>query len=126
MAVIIGARKHSMGGENILAMITGGVAAILGDFAWLTLHLPGYNQPSALEFISVADAIQMGGSFLLSTWGFSQGINRISPFGFGALGAQVITKILLPAFNMPRYIMWDVTRSGKLVPTNQWPKEWGP
>ena len=106
-------------------MITGGVAAIIGDWAWNSLALPGYDQVSALETLSVADFIQMGGSIGLTTYGFMQGFSRIAPFGFGALGAQIITKVLLPAFNMPRYIFWDMTPQGKLVPTQRWPQEWG-
>lgn len=125
MALIIGAKHHKMGSENILSMITGGVAAIIGDWAWKSLALPGYDTPSSLEFLSVDDAVQMAGAFALTAYGFSQGFSRIAPFGFGALGTQVITKVLLPAFNMPRYILWDITPGGKLIPTQRWPQEWG-
>ena len=108
--------KHSQGRENMLATIAGGVAAVIGDFAWNSLRIPGYDQPSALKFLSMGDVYQMGGASILNAFGFSQGCSRIAPFAYGALATQVLTKVILPAFNQPRYLLFDIDKKGRLVP----------
>ena len=108
--------KHSQGRENMLAAISGSVAAIIGDFVWNSMRLPGYDEPSALKFISIGDVYQMGGAATLTSFGFMQGCSRVSPFGYGAFLTQVATKVIFPAFNLPRYILFDIDKKGRLVP----------
>jgi hypothetical protein len=106
----------NQGTENMMAIIAGGVAAAIGDFAWNSMALPGYNEPSALKFLSMGDVYQMGGASALNAFGFTKGCSRIAPFGYGALATQVVTKIILPAFDLPRYLIFDIDRKGRLVP----------
>jgi hypothetical protein len=106
----------SQGTENMMAIIAGGVAAAIGDFTWNSVRLPGHDTPSALKFLSMGDVYQMGGATALNAFGFTKGCSRIAPFAYGALATQVLTKIILPAFNLPRYLIFDIDRKGRLVP----------
>lgn len=109
--------KGSKGGrENMLSMIAGGVGAAIGDFVWNSMRFPGYNEPSALKFLSMGDIYQFGATSGITAMGFSQGCSRLSPLGFGALATQVMTKIIFPAFNLPRYLVFDIDKRGRLVP----------
>lgn len=109
------------GRENILAAITGSVAAIIGDFVWNSMRLPGYDTPSALKLISDGDVYQMTGAAALTGLGFSQGCSRIAPFGYGAFATQVVTKVIFPAFDLPRYLLFDIDKKGRLAPEVRFP-----
>ena len=113
--------KRSGGTENIYASVAGSVAGVLGDVVWNSLRLPGYDQPSALAFLSIGDIIQMGGASALTTAGFSMGCSRLSPFGYGMLFSQVLTKVIFPAFDLPRYIIFDMDKKGRIVPEGRFP-----
>ena len=113
--------KKSGGTENIYASVAGAVGGVLGDVIWNSIRLPGYNQPSALEFLSIGDITQMGAASAITTIGFSQGCSRLSPFGFGMLFSQVLTKVIFPAFNLPRYIVFDMDKKGRIVPEARFP-----
>lgn len=108
--------KSSQGRENLMAAVAGGVAAVIGDFVWNSVRLPGYNEPSALRMISMGDVYQMGGAAALTSLGFTKGCSRMAPFGFGAFLTQVATKVILPAYDLPRYLMFDIDKRGRLVP----------
>lgn len=112
-------KKGKAGTENMYAIIAGSVGAAIGDFVWNSMRLPGFNEPSALKFLSMGDVYQMGGTSTITALGFSQGCSRLSPLGFGALATQVLTKIIFPAFNLPRYLVFDIDRKGRLVPEKQ-------
>jgi hypothetical protein len=114
--------KSGQGRENMLAAISGGVAAIIGDFVWNSMRLPGFDEPSALKFLFMGDVYQMGGSAALTSFGFTKGCSRMSPFGFGAFLTQVATKVIFPAFDLPRYILFDIDKKGRLVPKQRWPQ----
>ena len=114
-------RKSGGGQENMLAIIAGSVAAVIGDFAWNSMRLPGFDKPSSLPMLSQGDIIQMGGGTALTALGFSQGCSRIAPFGFGALAAQVLSKVIFPSFDLPRYLVFDIDKSGRLTPEFQFP-----
>lgn len=112
----------SQGTENMMAVIAGGVAAAIGDFAWNSMRLPGYDTPSHLKFLSMGDVYQMTGGAAINAFGFTKGCSRIAPFGFGALATQVMTKVILPSFGLPRYLVFDMDRKGRLVPEVRFPK----
>lgn len=117
-----GSGGNKAGNENAYAAITGSVAGVLGDVIYNSIRLPGYNIQSQIQGLSMGDIAQFFGSFLITALGFSKGHSRLAPFGFGALSSQVATKIILPAFDVPRYIMFDIDRQGRIVPTRQFPK----
>lgn len=110
------------GNENAYAAVAGSVAGVLGDVIYNSIRLPGYNIQSQIQGLSLGDIAQFFGSFLITAYGFSKGHSRLAPFGFGALSSQVATKIILPSFNVPRYVIYDIDRQGRLVPTKQFPK----
>ena len=112
-------RSDKRGNENALVQTAGGVAGILGDVLYNTLRIPGYNAPSAIQGLSLGDIVQFLGSYALTAYGFAQGNSRIAPFGFGAMMSQVATKVIFPAFDLPRYLIFDIDSSGRIVPTRQ-------
>ena len=117
-----GGGKNRQGRENSMAQIAGAVAAIIGDYAYIALRIPWYNTPSAIRDFTLGDIVQMGGAGLLTIMGFLQGNSRLAPFGFGALAAQVATKVVFPSFGYDRYILFDLDSRGRLVPSARFPK----
>ena len=117
-----GGGKNRQGRENNMAQIAGAVAAIIGDYAYIALRIPWYNTPSAIRDFSLGDIVQMGGAALLTLAGFTQGNSRLAPFGFGALAAQVATKVIFPSFGYDRYILFDIDSRGRLTPSAKFPK----
>jgi hypothetical protein len=108
--------KKSGGTENIMSAIAGSVGAVIGDFVWNSMRLPGYAEPSALKFLSMGDVYQMGATSALTGFGFSKGCSRIAPLAYGAFATQVLTKVIIPAFGLPRYLLFDIDKKGRLVP----------
>lgn len=117
------------GNDNGLAIIAGSVAAAIFDYFWLSYKGPGYNQ--AIGYVSskagrkvpitLSDYGQMGFSTVLGTYGFMRGgpRSRIPAFAFGMAFTQVLTKFILPASNIARYVVFDVDDSGNLVPSRR-------
>lgn len=110
------AKGRSGGTENMMSAIAGSVGAIIGDFVWNSMRLPGYNEPSKLKFLSMGDVYQFGATSTITGLGFSKGCSRLAPLGYGALATQVLTKIIIPAFGLPRYLLFDIDKKGRLVP----------
>jgi len=113
--------KKSGGTENMFAAIAGGVGAVIGDFVWNSMRLPGYDQPSALKFLSMGDVYQFSTASALNAFGYTKGCSRLAPLASGALFTQVLTKVILPAFNLPRYLIFDIDKKGRLVPEGRFP-----
>lgn len=114
--------KKSQGTENLMAIIAGGVGAAIGDFAWNSMRLPGYDTPSHLKFLSMGDVYQMGGTSALGAFSFTKGCSRMAPLAYGAFFTQVMTKVILPSFGLPRYLVFDIDRKGRLVPEYKFQK----
>ena len=110
------------GRENNMAQIAGAVAAIIGDYAYIALRIPWYNTPSAIRDFTLGDIVQMGGATLLTLLGFTKGNSRLAPFGFGALAAQVASKVIFPSFGYDRYILFDIDSRGRLYLLKDSPK----
>lgn len=114
--------KTRAGRENVMAQVAGAVAAIIGDYAYTALRIPWYNTPSQISDLTLGDIVQISGAGLLTIFGFLQGSSRLAPFGFGALAAQVATKVVFPSFGMDRYILFDIDSKGRLIPSARFPK----
>ena len=75
-----------------------------------------------LEILHLGDIVQLGGAALLTLLGFQKGHSRLAPFGFGALAAQVATKVIFPHSGYDRYILFDIDARGRLAPSQKVPK----
>jgi len=109
-----GARARN---DNNLAMIAGVVAGAILDAAWELYRLPLVDQPSGIPKISKGDLAQFGISHLITIYGFLNA-NRAAPFGYGMTLSNVITKVITPAFGLPRYGLFDI-EGGAIKPIGQ-------
>ena len=114
--------KGGQGRENNMAQIAGAVGAVIADYAYIALRIPYYNTPSAIRDFTLGDIVQMGGAALLTLVGFQKGHSRLAPLGFGALAAQVATKVIFPSLGYDRYILFDIDARGRLTPSRRFPK----
>jgi hypothetical protein len=120
------ARGKRAGNDNFVAMIAGGVSAVLLDYMWSSSKLFGYND--AIGYVTSkagrkvkvtgADYGQLGLSTVLGAYGFLRGGSgsRIPAFAYGMGITQIITKFVFPAANVPRYVVYDIDPSGALRP----------
>lgn len=122
-----GKRGGTKGGnDNFVAMIAGGVAAVLFDYMWNSSKFYGYNniighvssKSGRKVAISAGDYGQLGLTGILGAYGFLRGGagSRIPAFAYGMGMTQIITKFIFPTSNIPRYIVYDIDQSGALRP----------
>lgn len=118
-------RRSERGSSDVTTYIVlGGIIGIVTDMAYYSLKMPGSNtRLNTCERLTRGDVYQIAAESLLVILSLYSNSYRLQGFTNGMLFGGLIPKI--NALNGSRYLLYDLSDDGAIVPVAQLPDLFG-